>query len=89
MSPPQAQATVIRRHLDVGLAGLILTIIIQTVTIVWWASGVDRRVTQLEKEIVPVSAVAVSVARLEERTEGIGDTMRRIERRLEAEERQR
>jgi len=77
----------IRQHIDIGMAGLILTIIIQSVSMVWWASGVDRRVSQLEKDIVPVSAVAVSVARLEERTEGIGDAMRRIERRLEMEQR--
>ena len=76
--------TTIRRHLDVGLAGLILTIIIQTVTIVWWASGVDRRVSQLEKDIGPVSSVAISVARLDERTAAISNATARIERRLDA-----
>lgn len=75
--------TVLKRHLDAGMIGVILALVIQSVTIVWWASGLDRRVAQLEKDIGPVSGVAVAVARLDERTAAINMATARIERRLE------
>lgn len=81
MSTP---TTVLRRHLDAGMIGVIISLIVQSVTIVWWASGMDRRVGQLEKDIGPVSSVAVAVARLDERTAAINSATSRIERRLEA-----
>lgn len=64
--------------------GIILAIIGQTVVLGAWAGGMDRRVTTLEAQVAPLTDG--TVARLDERTVAIRESVARIERRLEAEQ---
>lgn len=76
----------IKRHVDWGMIGVIFALVIQGAGTVWWASSMDRRVSQLEQDIAPVRAATETVARLDERTAAIKEGMNRIERRLDAQE---
>lgn len=76
----------IRRHVDWGMIGVIVALTIQGAGTVWWASSMDRRVSQLEQDIAPVRAATETVARLDERTAAIKEGLNRIERRLDTQE---
>ena len=68
-------------HLDrrVPLA-LILTIAIQTVGIVWWASSLTERVSVLEKRQDATAPQSDRITRLEVNVEYVKDGITRIER---------
>lgn len=67
-------------HLDkrVPLA-LILTIFLQTATVVWWASGVNARVAQLEAKAVRADAATNDIAALKVRLDNLDQATKRIE----------
>lgn len=67
-------------HLDkrVPLA-LILTIFIQTATVVWWASGVNARVAQLEDKAMRAESAATDIAALKVQIQALDARTARIE----------
>jgi hypothetical protein len=77
-------------HLDKKVPlGLLLTIVIQTVTLVYvgttWKSDVDSRITALEKTETQTSANPTRITILEQKFEFISETLKRIERKLDKE----
>lgn len=61
-------------HLDrrVPIA-LIMTIVIQTAGMVWWASNLSTRVEQLERQHAAIQPQAERIIRLETQLEAIRD----------------
>lgn len=70
-----------RWHLDrrVPLA-LILTIVIQTAGLVWWASSLSERVNSLERTRDMTAPQADRLTRVEVKVESIQQGVERIER---------
>lgn len=66
-------------HLDrrVPLA-LIVTILLQTGGIVWWAAGISARVDQLEKQHVSLSPSTERIVRVETKLEAVFDAISEI-----------
>ncbi|MGA0603201.1 hypothetical protein ACO2Q3_21010 [Caulobacter sp. KR2-114] len=59
----------------------------QAVAIGWWAAGVDGRVKALEARADQMNTVPPALARLDERTRQLSDSLTRIEARLDQPER--
>lgn len=68
-------------HLDrrVPLA-MILAIIMQTGTFIWWASSLTERVNTLERERVATAPQGDRLTRVEVKVEGVQTSLDRIER---------
>ena len=68
-------------HLDrrVPLA-MILAIILQTSTFIWWASSLTERVNTLERERVATAPQGDRLTRVEVKVEGVQTSLDRIER---------
>lgn len=67
---------------DVPLA-LIATMFLQTATIVWWASGINTRVENLEASMRVSGGDRDRLVRVEEKIEGTKDLLVSIDKRLE------
>lgn len=80
---PGPSNEVLKRHIDWGMVAVVVTLLVQTAGVVWWASTIDARVSRLEQDIKPLTDTSETVARLDERTASINDATDRIERRLE------
>lgn len=78
MSQPDDDA---KWHLDrrVPLA-MILAIIMQTGTFIWWASSLTERVNTLERERVATAPQGDRLTRVEVKVEGVQTSLDRIER---------
>ncbi len=72
-----------RRHVDVAILGLLLTVILQGATAVWWAARMDNRVATLEQRLAPVAALIESSARVDERTQAMDKAIGRMETKLD------
>ena len=75
-------------HLDrrVPIA-LIITIVMQTVGIVWWAASLSERVTVLEQQFNGMTTHQARIVRLEEKQNAVYQRLDRIEaiqRRIES-----
>ena len=75
-------------HLDrrVPIA-LIITIIMQTIGIVWWAASLSARVETLEHRFAELATYQARIVRLEEKQNAVYQRLDRIEaiqRRIEA-----
>lgn len=68
---------------------VVVGFISQAVTIGWWAAGVDGRVKALEARADQMNTVPPTLARLDERTRQLSDSLTRIEARLDQPERRR
>jgi peptidoglycan hydrolase CwlO-like protein len=78
-------------HLDKRFPlALILTIVMQTLTVVWWAAGISARIEQHEREIRAltnidtqmqgeVRRIAELLSRLDERMTAQTELLRRVE----------
>lgn len=68
-------------HLDkrVPLA-LIITILLQTGTIIWWAAGISARLDQVERQQQSAAPHSDRLTRVETRLEAVQDGINRIER---------
>lgn len=68
-------------HLDrrVPLA-MILAIIMQTGTFIWWASSLSERVNTLERERIAAAPQGDRLTRVEVKVEGVQSSLDRIER---------
>lgn len=70
------------RKLNWSMIGVMVALVIQAVALVFWGGGLNSRVVALERTVAPLSDG--TLARLDERTASMKDTLSRIERREEA-----
>lgn len=61
---------------------LILTIVFQTGAALWWASGLNTRVDQLERQYIAISPQAGQIIRLQTQLEGISANVLEIKNAL-------
>lgn len=82
--PPPAAPERERWHIvkDVPLA-LIVTIALQTLTVVWWASDINTRVSKLEATVTAAGDDRQRLVRVEEKLEGTKELLLSIDKRLE------
>ena len=71
------------RKIDWALLGIVITLLLQGGSALWWASKMDTRLAQLENEAAPLKVAAETVARLDERTKATDASVQRIERKLD------
>lgn len=62
---------------------LILTLIVQTGGIVWWASGISSRVTSLEERLITAADQPGRIIKLETQIDNLTRLMGRIEDKLD------
>ena len=83
---PHAEATVNVRQgrVSTEILGLAIMVMIQTATIIWWASGINNRVSALEDTVKPLTdgSMTATLARIDERTSSMKDRVNRISDRL-------
>lgn len=72
------------RSVNWTITSVVIAVGLQGAGALWWASQMDRRVTQLERDTAPLSVVVETVARLDERTGAMRDSALRIERKLDS-----
>ena len=66
------------RKLNWSMIGVIVALILQAVTLVFWGGGLNQRVSNLERVVAPLADG--TLARLDERTEAMQKQLDRIER---------
>lgn len=72
-------------HVDRTITfGLVLAVLVQTAGALLWAGAAEARLSSLEDLASHEPAVAERLARLEEQMNGVGQSLGRIERRLDA-----
>ncbi len=84
MNPAQrAEVAVERAHARINwsMMAFLLAVVVQTAALIWWAAGMNQRVTALEHTVAPIADG--TVVRIDERTQAMKETMIRIERRLD------
>jgi hypothetical protein len=69
------------KNVNWAAAGVILAMIVQAGTLIWWGGGLSARVAALEARTAPLSDG--TLARLDERTASISKSLERLERREE------
>lgn len=66
------------RKLNWAMIGVIVALVAQAATLVFWGGGINQRVSTLERTVVPLADG--TLARLDERTEAMQKQLDRIER---------
>ena len=66
------------RKLNWSMIGVIMALIIQAATLVFWGGGINQRVSSLERIVAPLADG--TLARLDERTKAMKEQLDRIER---------
>lgn len=66
------------RKLNWSMIGVIVALIIQAATLVFWGGGINQRVSSLERIVAPLADG--TLARLDERTKAMKEQLDRIER---------
>ena len=66
------------RKLNWSMIGVIVALIIQAATLIFWGGGINQRVTSLERIVAPLADG--TLARLDERTKAMKEQLDRIER---------
>jgi hypothetical protein len=82
----------IKRHVDwsiIGLVGTIAGLLVQSATIVWWASGLNEKVNNIESRMASMETSSATLARLDERTAAMQTDLSRTYARVEQLERER
>jgi hypothetical protein len=69
----------IDKHIPLAL---IMTIVLQTATIVWWAAGINHEVADLKQRALSASTQPERIVRLETRLDAISDSLNEIRRLL-------
>ena len=70
-------------HLDRRIpVALIVTIVLQTMAIVWWAASMNERLSSLEDRVNGMHDFGPRIIRLEEKQDGIRQRLDRIDRNL-------
>lgn len=71
-------------HLDKRLpAALLVTLLLQTSAIVWWAATTDSRIRHVEEALASASGTDARLARIEVRVENSNRSLDRLEDRLQ------
>ena len=66
------------RKLNWSMIGVIVALILQAATLIFWGGGINQRVASLERIVGPLADG--TLARLDERTEAMQKQLDRIER---------
>lgn len=66
------------RKLNWAMIGVIVALVAQAATLVFWGGGINQRVSTLERAVTPLEDG--TLARLDERTEAMQKQLDRIER---------
>lgn len=66
------------RKLNWSMIGVIVALIIQAATLIFWGGGLNQRVSNLERIVAPLADG--TLARLDERTKAMKEQLDRIER---------
>ena len=66
------------RKLNWAMIGVIVALVAQAATLVFWGGGINQRVSSLERAVTPLEDG--TLARLDERTEAMQKQLDRIER---------
>lgn len=66
------------RKLNWSMIGVIIALIVQAATLIFWGGGLNQRVSSLERIVAPLADG--TLARLDERTKAMKDQLDRIER---------
>ncbi len=66
------------RKLNWSMIGVIVALIVQAATLVFWGGGINQRVSSLERIVAPLADG--TLARLDERTKAMKEQLDRIER---------
>jgi hypothetical protein len=83
-APPESQAREDAWHLDKRVPiALILALLLQTASVVWWGARIDARVAMLEATDVSRASSSERLARVEENLKAQSETLVRIDHRLE------
>lgn len=68
-----------------GVIILCLGLLGQTATLIMWGAKMDARVAAVEAKVTSVGDLRETVARVDERTRALVDTVDRIDRRIDGE----
>jgi hypothetical protein len=66
------------RKLNWSMIGMIVALVLQAATLVFWGGGLNQRVSNLERIVAPLADG--TLARLDERTKAMKEQLDRIER---------
>lgn len=66
------------RKLNWSMIGVIVALIVQAATLIFWGGGINQRVSSLERIVAPLADG--TLARLDERTQAMKEQLDRIER---------
>lgn len=66
------------RKLNWSMIGVIIALIVQAATLIFWGGGLNQRVSSLERIVSPLADG--TLARLDERTKAMKEQLDRIER---------
>lgn len=67
------------RKLNWSMIGVIVALILQAATLIFWGGGINQRVASLERIVSPLADG--TLARLDERTQAMKEQLDRIEKR--------
>jgi hypothetical protein len=66
------------RNLNWAMIGVIVALVVQAATLIFWGGGINQRVANLERLASPLADG--TLARLDERTKAMKEQLDRIER---------
>lgn len=66
------------RKLNWSMIGVIIALVLQAATLIFWGGGLNQRVSSLERIVAPLADG--TLARLDERTKAMKEQLDRIER---------
>lgn len=66
------------RKLNWSMIGVIIALVLQAATLVFWGGGLNQRVSNLERIVAPLADG--TLARLDERTKAMKEQLDRMER---------
>lgn len=66
------------RKLNWSMIGVIIALVVQAATLIFWGGGLNQRVSNLERIVAPLADG--TLARLDERTQAMKEQLDRIER---------
>lgn len=67
------------RKLNWSMIGVIVALVLQAATLIFWGGGINQRVASLERIVSPLADG--TLARLDERTQAMKEQLDRIEKR--------
>lgn len=75
-------------HIEKGVPlALIVTIAVQTASMIWWAAGINGRVDNLEKQVAAASWQSERIIRIDERLNSVQSNVSDIKNLLQTSKR--